>query len=119
MSQAKVDQYKEFKQNRKANLEKEKKAKQRTSLIWKAVGIVAALALVVALGITAYNAIKAAIDARPIYEREEMVVNDVAGILAEETTAAATEEATEAASESETAAESEAESASEAESKAQ
>ena len=100
MSQAKVDQYKEFKQNRKENLEKEKKAKQRTALIWKIVGCVAALALVVALGITAYNAIKNRIQARPIYDREEMIVNDVAGILQEETEAPTTEAATEAPTES-------------------
>ncbi len=111
MSQAKVDQYKEFKQNRKANLEKEKKAKQRSALIWKIVGCVAALALVVALGITAYNAIKNRIQARPIYERESMVVNDVAGILQDETEAP-TEAPSESAPES-------TEAGTEAESKAQ
>ena len=89
MSQAKVDKYKEFKKNRKEELEKERKTKQRNALIWKIVAIVAALALLVALGITAYNAISSRIKARPDYNREEMVLQDLAGIL--ETTAETTE----------------------------
>ena len=97
MSQAKVDKYKEFKKNRKEELEKEKKAQQRTALIWKCVAIVLALGILVALGITIYNDIKARIDARPDYNREEMILQDVAGIL--ETTAEPTEAPTTAAEE--------------------
>ena len=82
MSQAKVDQYKEFKKNRKAELEKEKKAQARNTLIWKIVGCVLALGLLVAIGITAYNAISRSIQARPDYEREGMILGDVAGIYA-------------------------------------
>ena len=88
MSQAKVDKYKEYKKNRKEELEKEKKLKQRNALIWKLVGIVLALGLLVALGITAYNVIRERVQARPDYNREEMILEDVAGIL--ETTAAPT-----------------------------
>ena len=88
MSQAKVDKYKEFKKNRKEELEKEKKAKQRSSMIWKVVAIVLALGLLVALGITAYNTIRTRIQARPDYNREELVLQDVAGVF--ETTAAPT-----------------------------
>ncbi len=117
MSQAKVDKYKEFKKNRKEELEKEKKAKQRSSMIWKVVAIVLALGLLVALGITAYNTIRTRIQARPDYNREELVLQDVAGVFetteapttAPETTAAAdaTKEASEPApSEAETTAES-------------
>ena len=84
MSQAKVDKYKEYKKNRKEELEKEKKAKQRTSLIGKIVAIVIAAGLLIALGITAYNAIRSSIQARPDYNREEMILEDVAGVLSTE-----------------------------------
>ena len=89
MSQAKVDKYKEYKKNRKEELEKERKAKQRNTLIAKIVGIVLAVGLLVALGVTAKNVIKARIDSRPIYTREDMILQDVAGLF--ETTAAPTE----------------------------
>ena len=89
MSQAKVDKYKEYKKNRKEELEKEKKTKQRNALIWKIVGCVLAVGLLVALGITAYNAIRDRIQARPDYNREEMILEDIAGVL--ETTAEPTE----------------------------
>ena len=92
MSQAQVDQYKEFKKNRTEELEKERKAKQRTAMIWKCVAIVLALGILVALGITIYNGIKARIDARPDYNREEMILQDAAGVFT--TTEAPTEEPT-------------------------
>ena len=93
MSQEKVDRYKEYKKNRKENLEKEKKAAQRTSLIWKIVLGVLALALAVALGITVYNAINRRIQARPNYDRDAMIVGDAAGLYEETTTAEPTTEA--------------------------
>ena len=61
---------------------KEKKAQARNTLIWKIVGCVLALGLLVAIGITAYNAISRSIQARPDYEREGMILGDVAGIYA-------------------------------------
>ena len=97
MSQAKVDKYKEFKKNRKEELEKEKRLKQRNAMIGKIVAIVLAAGLLVALGITAYNAIRSRIQARPDYNREELVLQDVAGIF--ETTAEPTEAPTTAAPE--------------------
>ena len=95
MSQAKVDKYKEYKKNRKEELEKERKAKQRASLIGRIVAIVIAAGLLIALGITAYNAIRSGIQARPDYNREEMILEDVAGVLSTEapTTEAPTTEA--------------------------
>ena len=80
MSQKKVDEYKEFKKNRKANLEKERKAKKRAEQIWKWVGIALAAALVVALAITGWNAVSNWKQAQPIYTREELVIGDIAGI---------------------------------------
>ena len=93
MSQEKVDRYKEYKKNRKEQLEKEKRQQKRNSLLWKIVAGVLALAVVVALGITVYNAISRRIQAAPEYDRENLVVEDIAGIfetttVAPETTAA-------------------------------
>ena len=90
MSQAKVDKYKEFKKNRKEELEKERKAKKRTEWIWKGIGIALAAALVVALAITGWNAFDNWKQARPIYTRDELIISDIAGISAteEETTEA-------------------------------
>ena len=92
MSQEKVDRYKEYKKNRKENLEKEKKAAKRSSLIWKIALGVLALGLLVALGITVYNSISKRIQARPDYDRDHMIVGDVAGLYEETTTAEPTTE---------------------------
>ena len=88
MSQAKVDKYKEFKKNRKEELEKERKAKKRTTLIWKSVGLVLAAGLVVALAVTGWNAYDNWKQAQPIYTRDELIIGDIAGIAEteEETT---------------------------------
>lgn len=101
MSQQKVDKYKEFKKNRKEELEKERKSKKRSELIWKIIGLVLAAGLVVALAITGWNAYSNWKQAQPIYTREELVIGDIAGIS--ETEAETTEapaESTEAAPES-------------------
>ena len=100
MSQAKVDKYKEFKKNRKEELEKERKAKQRTSTIWKIVGIVLAAGLVVALAITGWNAIQNVVQARPIYTRDELIIGDIAGISETEEETTTAPESTEAPAES-------------------
>ena len=102
MSQQKVDKYKEFKKNRKEELEKERKAKQRSALIWKIVGLVCAAGLVVALAVTGINAYSNWKQAQPIYTRDELIIGDIAGIseTEEETTTAAAEESTEAPAES-------------------
>ena len=107
MSQQKVDKYKEFKKNRKEELEKERKSKKRSELIWKIVGLVLAAGLVVALAITGWNAYSNWKQAQPIYTREELIIGDIAGIS--ETEAETTEaagESTEAAESTEASAES-------------
>ncbi len=100
MSQQKVDKYKEFKKNRKEELEKERKSKKRTETIWKVVGLVVAAGLVVALAITGWNSFSNWKQAQPIYTRDELIIGDIAGIseTEEETTTAA--ESTEASAES-------------------
>lgn len=98
MSQKKVDEYKEFKKNRKENLEKERKARKRTQLIWRWIGIALAAALVCALVITGVNAYSNWKEAQPIYSREELVIGDIAGISeTEEETTQAPDESSEAA----------------------
>ena len=98
MSQQKVDKYKEFKKNRKEELEKERKAKKRTELIWKIVGLVLAAGLVVALAITGINAFRNWKQAQPIYTRDSLIIGDIAGIseTEAETTEAAPENTEEA-----------------------
>ncbi|MBQ6293118.1 MAG: hypothetical protein IJK77_04530 [Lachnospiraceae bacterium] len=98
MSQQKVDKYKEFKKNRKEELEKERKAKKRTELIWKIVGLVLAAGLVVALAITGINAWSNWKQAQPVYTRDSLIIGDIAGISeTEEETTEAVPESTEEA----------------------
>ena len=93
MSQQKVDQYKEYKKNRKEHLEKEKKRQSRNAMLGRLVAAVVILGLAVAIGITVYNGIRQRALAAPDYNRDQLVISDVAGIFAttvaeEETTAA-------------------------------
>lgn len=83
MSQAKVDQYKEFKKNRKEILAKEQKQKDNHKKLTVVIACALALALLAALGITGANAIKDKKASAPVYAREAMVVEDVAGVLNE------------------------------------
>jgi len=104
MSQEKVDRYKEYKKNRKDIIEKEKKQKQRSTLLWKILGAVLALGIVAALGITVYNAIRNSVQAAPDYNRDSMIVQDVVGLWTTEaptTEAASTEAASTEASSTE------------------
>ena len=101
MSQQKVDKYKEFKKNRKEELEKERKSKKRTETIWKVVGLVVAAGLVVALAITGINSFRNWKQAQPIYTRDELIIGDIAGISETEAeTTEAVPESTEAPAES-------------------
>ena len=101
MSQEKVDRYKEYKKNRKEELEKEKRQQKRNSMLGRVVACVLILGILVALGITVYNGIRARAESAPQYDRENLVVADVAGVFATTTAVAETEpeEATTAAAE--------------------
>lgn len=83
MSQQKVDRYKEYKKNRKDIIAREKKsAKLKANIAGGVIGAVALL-LVGALGVTFVNVYKDKQASNPIYEREALIISDLAGILTE------------------------------------
>ena len=85
MSQEKVDKYKAAKKTRKQDLEKEKKQKQLKKMIWTALGILVAAALLVGLVITGINIAKNKKQATEgQYRVDNYVVSDMAGILSTE-----------------------------------
>lgn len=107
MSQEKVDKYKEQKARRKELIEKERKQRK----LMKAVSI-AILVLVIAgigtgIGFTIRNQYIKAQNAKPDYSSSSLVVQDMAGILEDETTAGEAGEETSGAEESSAAGETE------------
>ncbi len=106
MSQQKMEQYREFKKNRKEILEKQKRGQKIRKWIGIGIAGLVALGLVVALVITGINEITRSVQARPQYERTEYVLADAAGVLESETETEPETEApsTEAESESASAA---------------
>ena len=114
MSQEKVEKYKQEKVHRKENVEKAKRKKKREKLIAWIVAIVLCAGIGAAVGVTLYNEYQAQLAARPNYERDEMILSDLTGVLEEseeaaEETAAETEAAEETAAETEAAEETAAE----------
>lgn len=88
MSKEKVNEYKDRKANRKAEIAKAKREKQRNKIIGIAVLVIVIGGLAGALGLTGWNQYVNYRDSRPSYERTEMVVSDYTDILSvEETTA--------------------------------
>ncbi len=83
MSQEKVERYKQEKAHRKENVEKEKRKKKAGRMITWAVILVVCGGIGAAIGVTFYNDYQAKLAARPNYAREEMVVSDLTGVLAE------------------------------------
>ena len=85
MSKEKVDSYKENKYNRKQEKERERLKEKRELFLWKVGGVVFAVAVVAAIAMTGINQYKAYQASRPDYNRTEMVVSDMAGVLNEDT----------------------------------
>lgn len=83
MSKEKVDAYKARKANRKEEIAKEKARKKREKWIGTGLAVVIVAGLIFALGLTGWNEYKSYQDSRPNYERSEMVVSDLTGILSE------------------------------------
>ena len=100
MSVEKVNKYKEEKANRKEILEQQKKKAKQTRMALIAGAVVVVALIVGAIGLTARNEYNAYLNAQPNYDASQMLVGDLAGVLAEETEAETeapeTEEATKA-----------------------
>jgi len=86
MSQQKVDAYKAKKANRKEEIEKANRKRKAQKFTGRLIAAVCGLGLVVALGVTGWNQYQAYQASKPHYERTEMVVSDLAGVLTEDTT---------------------------------
>lgn len=81
MSQAKVDQYKEYKKNRKEILEKEKRRKNRNRIISWVVAVAIVGGLGGAVGVSVYNSYQAKLEAMPDYTSNTgFIVRDWCGI---------------------------------------
>lgn len=81
MSQAKVDQYKEYKKNRKEILKREKRRRTRNRVISWVVVIVIVGALGGAVGVSMYNSYQAKLAAIPDYTTStSFIVGDWCGI---------------------------------------
>lgn len=96
MSVEKVNKYKEEKANRKEILEQQKKKAKQGKAILIAVVVAVVVLVAGAIGITVRNEYKAYLNAQPDYSASQMLVGDLAGVLAEETEAAGETEAQEA-----------------------
>ena len=105
MSKQKVEQYKEYKRNKKKILRAEKRKNAAAKAAAWLLGIAVLAVIVYFVGTAAISAYKDYIASRPDYSTSSLSIGDYAGIRAEETTEAATEatgEATEAATEAPT-----------------
>ncbi|MGN0298202.1 MAG: hypothetical protein ACI4C1_03285 [Lachnospiraceae bacterium] len=81
MSQAKVDQYKEYKKNRKEILAKQKKRQQINRILSWAAAIVILGGLGGAVGVSIYNSYQAKLAALPDYTSStSFIVSDWSGI---------------------------------------
>ncbi len=85
MSKANNNSHTMNKYDRRKERELEQKREKRELFLWKLGGVVFVLAVVVALGVTVVNQYRIYQASRPDYNRTEMVVNDMAGVLEEET----------------------------------
>ena len=84
MSVEKMNYYKEQKTHRKENLAKEKRRKQARRAAWTILGVVVAVGLCGAIGLTGYNTYKAREAAKPDYSASSLMIGDAAGVLSME-----------------------------------
>lgn len=84
MSQRKVEEYKEYKKNRKEIIAREKRSARLKK--WITGGVIGAVALLLvgALGLTCFNVYKDQQASKPVYEREALIISDLAGILTQD-----------------------------------
>lgn len=81
MSVEKVNEYKEYKKNKKEILEQERKRQVLTRVFGYLACLVVALAFFVMIGMTAKNQYTAYQASKPNYTASSMVVSDLTGIL--------------------------------------
>ena len=85
MSQKKVDEYKNYKKNRRENIKKEKR-KERLTMAAMCGAVVVFIACVGgAMGVSIYNKYQAKQAALPTYGSTSFILSDMAGIQKEDT----------------------------------
>ena len=85
MSQKKVDEYKNYKKNRRENIKKEKRKERLTmAAMWGAV-VVFIACVGGAMGVSIYNKYQAKQAALPTYGSTSFILSDMAGIQIEDT----------------------------------
>lgn len=85
MSQKKVDEYKNYKKNRRENIKKEKRKERLTmAAMWGAV-VVFIACVGGAMGVSIYNKYQAKQAALPTYGSTSFILSDMAGIQKEDT----------------------------------
>lgn len=85
MSQKKVDEYKNYKKNRRENIKKEKRKERLTmAAMWGAV-VVFIACVGGAMGVSIYNKYQAKQAALPTYGSTSFILSDTAGIQKEDT----------------------------------
>lgn len=89
MSQAKMNEYKEYKKNKKQILAKQKKQKIVDKIIMWAITALVVVGLVAALGVTFRNMYKEYKASQPDYSVSGFVLDDLNGLNETETAAAA------------------------------
>ncbi len=92
MSQQKVENYKKQKANRREQVAKERAQRKMYKGLAIAIAVLIVGGISAAIGLTAYNEYKLYQENLPNYTAENaLLVDDLAGVLEEETTAAAEE----------------------------
>ena len=85
MSQKKVDEYKNYKKNRRENIKKEKRKERLTmAAMWGAV-VVFIACVGGAMGVSIYNKYQAKQAALPTYGSTSFILSDMSGIQKEDT----------------------------------
>jgi hypothetical protein len=80
VSKKKVEQYKDYKANRKVILEKQKKKAKRENFLYIAVVVIILGIAIGGVTLTAYNAVKAEQALQPNYDSEELIIGDLSSI---------------------------------------
>lgn len=86
MSQAKVDEYKKYKQNKKKILKSEKRKKIAAQVIVRLIGILILAGVIFLVSLKGIDMYKSYQDSKPVFNTDSYVLGDLNGIDEEETT---------------------------------